>query len=569
MTDVIEGKARDVTDELAEEGPSPAESRAVALAAPTQAIAPTQGFLAVGAGAIAAMTDEQFETNLSKLAKSVERIERVKKAIMDEGVDFGIIPGTKSPTLLKAGAEKLALAYGLVVRFTHRIRYGDQVTSPAITVVVDSFAHLGSTEGPVIAQGMGACNTWETRYRYRGAKARTCPKCGAENVIRSNRDDGWWCGTRDGGCGASFAKDDPDIVSQGDPGKAENADPNDLLNTILKMGEKRAMVDVVLRATASSGMFTQDMDENEGDGYGGSGRAGQSAPTSRGAGQGAPQSRGAVSAPTASRSEAPGPSTAGTVQIVVSEQPESGVRMVRDGHTEKRWEGERPKLEIVGKVGNRKHTAIVLGPLAEAAVEANIQVGEVVQFVGAVVEEIEWAPDKPKKKEVWGTPEAGYLMTDVQVGRDNAWVSLAATMPSLGLDESTASSPASTSETPASPSSPDTASSPAATSPGPASTSDASSTPPLRTGKPEEGDVAIRGTLYAPIERHLKGQTLVAVIRVLTPEGELVRAGMTEDIDEQLGPDTEPWFAVGDPIQVVGTWKPTGWLVAEFAGKPQ
>ena len=36
-----------------------------------------------------------------------------QEKILERDVDFGVIPGTKSPSLLKAGAEKICMAYGL------------------------------------------------------------------------------------------------------------------------------------------------------------------------------------------------------------------------------------------------------------------------------------------------------------------------------------------------------------------------------------------------------------------------------------------------------------------------
>ena len=35
------------------------------------------------------------------------------KQKLERDVDFGVIPGTKQPSLMKAGAEKICMAYGL------------------------------------------------------------------------------------------------------------------------------------------------------------------------------------------------------------------------------------------------------------------------------------------------------------------------------------------------------------------------------------------------------------------------------------------------------------------------
>jgi hypothetical protein len=222
-----------------------------------------QAHLAVGVGALAAMSDDDFDRNLEAMRKGVERAARMKEAIMVEDEDFGLIPGTKKPTLLKPGAEKLALAYGLTGRFAHSITYGDGISAPPITVVVDCYLHLGGHEGPVVAQGMGMASSWENRYRWRKG-GRICPECDLPGVIFTKGRGGQWWHPSDakpaGGCGANFAKDDERLTSQDDR-QIENPDPFELGNTLLKMGEKRSYVDAVLRATASSGLFSQDMED--------------------------------------------------------------------------------------------------------------------------------------------------------------------------------------------------------------------------------------------------------------------------------------------------------------------
>lgn len=583
--DVIEGEVKDVTPPEEDSGPDedePVRSVAVVPSSPMQA------HLAVGVGALSAMDDAAFERNLTMLGKGVERAERVKLKIMVPNEDYGLIPGTDKTTLLKPGAEKLALVYGLTGRFTHNIRYGDNVSAPPIVVVVDSFIHLGDHSGPVVAQGMGAASSWEKRYRYRGAAGRTCPNCGLDNVIRSKRDEGWWCGTRDGGCGKSWPAGAEVIEDQPDPGKAENVDPHELLNTLLKMAEKRAFVDGVLRATASSGLFTQDMEEDEGDGYGGSGVGGSrvgNAPGGRNPARGGQNGSGAAPQGRTGGGEAPGPSDGPPdVTIVVAEKPDGGVRMVK---SEKRWEGTRAKLEVIGKVGNRKHTAMVTGPLAEATVAADVQIGETMRLVNAVVEEIVWQEGKPTKKEVWGPPPT-FLMDDVQVGRDGAWVSVKTFAPTLPFDTSSSGQPAATADSGSPPSAEPSSqasqptSSPAAeasapttseqpSTPAARSTASASDSdparPPRKLGQAGEYE-AIVGILNDPVQRTMRGNVLVAVLRLLQPEtGELVFVGLADDIDGQIGSEEEPWLAPGDKVDVFGKWSPNGWVIAETVGK--
>src|SRR5919199_879142 len=62
---------------------------------------------------------ELFMPALS-VQQAVERFNTVVefvRTVMREGVDYGVIPGTDKPTLLKPGAEKLCTLFGLSSRF--------------------------------------------------------------------------------------------------------------------------------------------------------------------------------------------------------------------------------------------------------------------------------------------------------------------------------------------------------------------------------------------------------------------------------------------------------------------
>jgi len=183
--------------------------------------------------------------------------------IMNEGADYGVIPGTTKMTLLKPGAEKLSSFFGLSPEFIY-----DQVVEDWT-----GHEHNGepfffyrvkcrlSRNGRVIGEADGSCNSWESKYRYRNA-SRKCPKCGAEAIIAGKKEygGGWLCFGKKGGCGAKFADDSRDIVGQ-EVGKVPNPDIADQVNTILKMAEKRALVAAVLIATNCSDSFTQDMED--------------------------------------------------------------------------------------------------------------------------------------------------------------------------------------------------------------------------------------------------------------------------------------------------------------------
>ena len=223
---------------------------------------PVSAVEAAGTTALAEMSDTEFEARLIQIKRGRERVDRIHKELMREGVDYGVIPGTKNPTLLKPGAEILCQAYKLVPEFVLDHQYGDGEARPDLRVVSRCLLHLGSLDGPVVGDGNGAANSWETRYRYRQGE-RKCPTCHKSGSVIKGKDEyggGWLCYRKKGGCGAKFDDGDERIESQ-EVGQIENPDPYDLDVTLVKMSEKRSQVDATLRALAISGLFTQDVED--------------------------------------------------------------------------------------------------------------------------------------------------------------------------------------------------------------------------------------------------------------------------------------------------------------------
>ncbi|HSE45951.1 MAG TPA: hypothetical protein VLA89_11560 [Gemmatimonadales bacterium] len=213
-----------------------------------------------GTMALASLSDEDFDTRLAMLKAGRVRIARIQRELLKPGVDYGEIGNMAKPTLLKPGAEKLCDFYRFAADFSPVVNHGDGQTTPEIEVLTRCQLHLGSLDGPIVAVGYGQANSWEKRYRYRSG-GKPCPECGNIGSLtgKPTSQGSHWCIPDKGGCNANISADRYATLQKVD--QVENPDPYELANTLVKMAEKRAHVDATLRATATSGLFTQDEDE--------------------------------------------------------------------------------------------------------------------------------------------------------------------------------------------------------------------------------------------------------------------------------------------------------------------
>ncbi|MCA9986714.1 MAG: hypothetical protein KDE59_20535 [Anaerolineales bacterium] len=203
------------------------------------------------------------------IAQAVERraamVEFVQK-IMVKDVDYGRPPGVDKDTLYKAGAEKLNTFFGLsplfeMVGAVQDWTGADHNGEPFFNFCYRCTLRRGSH---VAGQGEGSCNSWEKKYRYRRAELK-CPHCGQATVIKGKAEygGGWLCWGKKGGCGAKFGDHDATIVNQ-PQGDIPNPNPADLVNTLQKMAQKRALVAATLLAVNASEFFTQDVEDMAG-----------------------------------------------------------------------------------------------------------------------------------------------------------------------------------------------------------------------------------------------------------------------------------------------------------------
>jgi hypothetical protein len=151
---------------------------------------------------------------------------------LEENRDFGKIPGTDKPTLLKPGAERLCIAFGGTARYdivASEIDHDRDVKWVKRQKKWNN-AYQGDrsfTWDEVEGKSLGA-------YRY-------VVKC---SLVRA---DGRCLGDGLGSCSSYESK----YIDR----------PRDLENTILKMAEKRALVAACLNAFGLSDRFTQDVED--------------------------------------------------------------------------------------------------------------------------------------------------------------------------------------------------------------------------------------------------------------------------------------------------------------------
>lgn len=199
------------------------------------------------------------ELSVTQVLDQLAKIQTLMKQAMVKDVDYGTIPGTPKPTLLKPGAEKLCLMFRLDPEYelTKEIADGRQHLS-----IVSRCTLYHIPTGLRWGSGMGSCSTKESRYAYRNA-ARECPECGEKTVKKgaAKFGGGYYCDKKTGGCGAQFKGEGTAAIDAQETGRMDNPDIADQYNTVLKMSNKRALVAAVLNVTGASQIFTQDVED--------------------------------------------------------------------------------------------------------------------------------------------------------------------------------------------------------------------------------------------------------------------------------------------------------------------
>lgn len=135
-------------------------------------------------------------------------IKDAMKRAMVRDIDYGRIPGSEKDSLWQPGAQKICMLFRLAPIFQSKeIFDGNHFTVKSTCTIEHAPSKM------VLGSGEGLCTTKEKKYAKRKENGR--------------------------------------IV--------DNANLPDLYNTVLKIGNKRALVAAVLNVTAAGDIFTQDM----------------------------------------------------------------------------------------------------------------------------------------------------------------------------------------------------------------------------------------------------------------------------------------------------------------------
>jgi hypothetical protein len=176
--------------------------------------------------------------------QAIRQFQAVVQAEMVRGHDFGVIPGTDKPTLLKPGAEKMAKLLKCADKYDIE-ECKEDWKEPFFYYRVKCRLVLIGTE-ITISEGFGSANSYEAKWRYRWMFESELPEGVDKKQLKRRQGKA----RKTGRPYVQYRMDNPDIF--------------DLVNTIQKMAKKRALVDAALSAGRLSDLFTQDIEEING-----------------------------------------------------------------------------------------------------------------------------------------------------------------------------------------------------------------------------------------------------------------------------------------------------------------
>jgi len=186
--------------------------------------------------------------------EAINQMSAVIKAKLHEGHDYGVIPGTEKPTLLKPGAEKMIKLLGLADLYEiieKTLDWDKPFFFYEIKCVLKRIK-----DGAVVSEGLGSCNSMEDRFRWRWLFKNQLRR---DHLVEQKEKE------------KTVLVPNPEIITKSIYSKkkdqwytqyrTDNENIHSLVNTIMKMAEKRAMVDAALHAGRLSDLFSQDLED--------------------------------------------------------------------------------------------------------------------------------------------------------------------------------------------------------------------------------------------------------------------------------------------------------------------
>ena len=154
--------------------------------------------------------------------QAIATFQRIVRENLIPGQDFGTFPGIDKPTLFKPGAEKIAKLLELADAYEVEDKIENWTGNGMFHYKVKcQLIHIGS--GKLISEGMGECNSMESKYRYRWLAADKLPP-GTDTTKLVQKEN---TNKATGGHWTTFRMDNEDFFAQ--------------VNTILKMAKKTSL----------------------------------------------------------------------------------------------------------------------------------------------------------------------------------------------------------------------------------------------------------------------------------------------------------------------------------------
>lgn len=180
---------------------------------------------------------------VAAIQQNIARVQMLKKEVLKEGTDFGVIPGTQKPSLYKPGAELVNLMFGVSVDpDAAALRDEEGVDEMGLPFYRCTVRMVLKTRGGIfLGASYGSASSLEAKYKWRRA---TGPKEFAATV--------------DGRKRSLFKRGKNNTEYEELQVRTEM---EDIKNTILQMAMKRAEVSGTKRVHALSGMFGQDLED--------------------------------------------------------------------------------------------------------------------------------------------------------------------------------------------------------------------------------------------------------------------------------------------------------------------